>query len=297
MADVPAAVETLAMGRGFTRLRPIGGGVEFQVFAATAMDCSEVVLRTPVGGRFQSNPNDRYIDTRSLLRWEYEVTRHLHGCGFPVPTPRELVLGERDVLISDYVTDDGHGADQIVLGALLRQLHHLPPPSMTPVAAYGLPPVRLVPRRITDRFAELAALVPGLPAAPDTGQLVAVLSRRPFGSLLHLDVRAPNLRCAGGAVRALLDWSNALTGDPLLELARIAEYALLPENGLDCDAILAGYGEPVLVDSPAFWIYRLDTAVMLALLFSSEMQHAGLGPRSVDRLREVHGRLTQTLAA
>jgi aminoglycoside phosphotransferase (APT) family kinase protein len=154
-----------------------------------------------------------------------------------------------------------------------------------------------VPRRITDRFAELAALVPGLPAVPDAAQLATVVSRRPSDSLLHLDVRAPNLRCAGGAVSAVLDWSNALTGDPLLELARIAEYALLPENGLDCHAILAGYGEPVPADSPAFWIYRLDTAVMLALLFSSEVPQAGLGPRSVDRLREVHARLTRTLAA
>jgi aminoglycoside phosphotransferase (APT) family kinase protein len=295
VTDVPAAVETLASGSGYTQLRPVGGGMEFRVFAANASDGSEVVLRTPIGGRFQSNPNDRHVDTRSLLRWEFEVTRYLHGCGFPVAAPRELVLGEPDVLISAYVTDDGHGADQTALGALLRQLHHLPAPPMAPVAANGLPPVRLLPRRIADRFAELAVLVPGLPALPDTRQLAAALTGGPSGRLLHLDVRAPNLRCGDGAVRAVLDWSNALTGDPLLELGRIAEYALLPENGLDYHAILVGYGEPIPADSPRFWIYRLDTAVMLALLFSSEVPHVGLGPRSVDRLRQVHERLTWIL--
>jgi len=295
MADAPASVRTLAAERRFTRLRPAGGGVEFQVFEATAPDGSKVVLRTPVGERFQSNPNDRHVDTRSLLRWEYVVTLHLDRLGFPVATPREMVLGEPDVLVSDFVMDDGLGADQVALGALLRRLHHSSPPPTPPVAAYGLPPARLLPRRIADRFAELAAFVAGLPAAPAAGRLMAVLAPCPAGRLLHLDVRASNLRCTGGAVRALLDWSNALTGDPAMELGRLAEYALLPENGLDYEAILAGYREPVPVDSAAFWVYRLDAAVMLALLFNSEAPHAGLGPRSVDRLREVHLRLSREL--
>jgi hypothetical protein len=70
MVDAPASVRTLAADRRFTRLRPAGGGVELRVFEATAPDGSNVVLRTPVGERFQSNPNDRHVDTRSLLRWE-----------------------------------------------------------------------------------------------------------------------------------------------------------------------------------------------------------------------------------
>lgn len=295
MVDAPAALRTLAAERGFTWLRPVGSGVEFAVFEATAPDGSRVVLRTPVGGRFQSTPNDRHIDTRSLLRWEYAVTRHLGRLGFPVAAPRELVLGEPDVLLADFVADDGRGADQVALGALLLRLHRSPPPPMPPVAAYGLPATRLLPRRIADRFAGLGELVATLPPAPPPGQLTAVLASRPAGRLLHLDVRASNLRCSGGAIRGLLDWSNALIGDPAMELGRLAEYALLPENGVDYEAVLAGYGEPVPVDSAAFWIYRLDAAVMLALLFNSEASAAGHGPYAVDRLREVHLRLRREL--
>lgn len=295
MVEAPASVRALAADRGLTRLRPAGGGVEFQVYEATRPDGSKAVLRFPLGGRFLSDPNDRHVDTRSLLHWEYAVTRHLDHLGFPVATPRELVLGDPDVLMADFITDDGHGADQIALGALLLRLHQSPPPPAPPVAAQGLPAVRLVPRRITERFAELAALVPALPPAPPVEQLMAVLAPRPAGSLVHLDVRAPNLRCTDGSVRAVLDWSNALIGDPAMELGRLAEFALLPANGLDYEAILAGYERPVPLDSAAFWIYRLDAAVMLALLFNSDPALAGLGPAAVDRLREVHQRLSQQL--
>ena len=54
--------------------------------------------------------------------------------------------------------------------------------------------------------------------------------------------------------------------------------------------------EPVPVDSAAFWIYRLDAAAMLALLFNSEASHAELGPPAADRLREVHLRLVRELS-
>jgi hypothetical protein len=59
MTEVPAAVQELAADRQFRHVRPAGGGVEFRVFRATAPDGSDVVLRTPAGARFQSDPCDR----------------------------------------------------------------------------------------------------------------------------------------------------------------------------------------------------------------------------------------------
>jgi hypothetical protein len=60
---------------------------------------------------------------------------------------------------------------------------------------------------------------------------------------------------------------------------------------------MSGYRARLPADSAAFWIYRLDTAVMLALLFCSERPGAGLGRRAVDRLHEVHDQLAGKLAS
>jgi hypothetical protein len=109
-------------------------------------------------------------------------------------------------------------------------------------------------------------------------------------------VRTSNPRCTGGVARDLLYWSHALIGDPAMELGRLTEYALPPQNGLDYEPALAGYREPVPVDSAAFWIYRLDAAVMLGLLFNSQASHAELGPRAVDRLRDVYLWLSRELS-
>jgi hypothetical protein len=72
-------------------------------------------------------------------------------------------LGEPDVLVDDYLPDNGQGADQRALGALLRHLHDIQAPDADPVAAEGIPAAGLLPRRIARRRRELAVIVPGLP--------------------------------------------------------------------------------------------------------------------------------------
>lgn len=291
MAGMAPGLAAVAAARGYTDLRLLGGGLEFLAYRAAAPDGARVVLRTPAGGRFRSNANDPRVDTRSLLRWEYAVSRHVADFGIPVATPRELLLGEPDVLVSDYVPDDGRDVDQRALGRLLRRLHAIPPPRATPTAAEGLPAARLLPRRIRRRWRELAAIVPDLPEEPDPARVAATIAGRPGGCLVHLDVRAANLRGSDGEVTGLLDWSNALLADPALELGRLAEYARLPDNGLDLDAVLAGYGETGPIDVDAAWVYRLDAALMLAVVFVAEAPDGTRGAAAVDRLREVRERL------
>ncbi|MET1073994.1 MAG: phosphotransferase [Umezawaea sp.] len=284
----PDLVE-VARARGLAGLRPLAEGLEFTVFRAADPTGREVVLRTPSGGRFQGNANDPDVDTRALLVREERLARHFAAAGLPVAAPVELVLGTTDVLISHHVPDDGSGADPVRLGALLARLHRVPVPP-------GLPSWRVLPERVVRRWREVAALVPGLPPAPDRRRLAGLLRGRPSDSLLHLDVRAANLRCVDGEVLALLDWSNALVGDPALESARLAEFAALPENGLDVNGVVAGYGSPV-PEHPSSALYRLDAAVMLALVFLSEAPDAERGARAVDRLLEVRRQLDAAVSA
>lgn len=281
------AVAAFAAARDLTDLHLVGNGLEFVVFRASHPVEGGVVLRVPAQGRFQSNANDPHVDTRRLLRWEHEVAGHLAGHGIAVAAPLELVLGEPDVLMSRYVRDDGTPFDPVGLGSLLARLHRLPLPPASPVASEGRSTEELVPDRIVRRWREIATVVPGLPPCLPRERLREQLVRS-GGSLLHLDVRAANLRCTQGSVRALLDWSNALVGDPALELARLAEFARLPENGIDFEGVLRGYGEAPDLGDPAFAVYRLDAAVMLAVVFLHEAPDEALGAEWAGRALDLH---------
>jgi hypothetical protein len=98
-----------------------------------------------------------------------------------------------------------------------------------------------------------------------------------------MDARAANLFTRRGAIVAIVDWGNALVGDPALELARIAESDLL-----DAD-FLAGYGsDPLGALPPAIGcLYRLDTVVMLALVFLTEAPDPAAAQAMLARVRTL----------
>lgn len=301
MGDRLAALHGFARHRDLRIVEQIGAGLEFTVFRALTAAGDEVVIRLALGDRYQSNANDPEVDTRALLTWDHEVTGRLAPHGIPVAAPLELVHapddapGELpDVLVSAHVPDDGGDVDSVRLGGLLAELHRLRPTSLHPPAARGRPAAEVVLERLLRRWATAVELSPDVPPVPPERVLAAPVANRPAGSLLHLDVRRPNLRCARGAVLALLDWSNALIGDPLLELGRVTEFARLPGNGLDLDALRLGYrqaGGEWPADHPAMLVYQLDAAVMLVLVFLSESPDPAHGELAVDRLRELHAEL------
>lgn len=101
--------------------------------------------------------------------------------------------------------------------------------------------------------------------------------------------RPANLLSYQGELKAVVDWTNLLIGDPSLELARIAEYGLLDEG------FLSGYGAPNPfghLPPGVETLYRLDTAVMLAVVFLSEAPDAELAKRQIERVQALHRRIT-----
>ncbi|MGW1175045.1 phosphotransferase family protein [Kitasatospora sp. NPDC002543] len=298
MSERFAALDRLADQWGLSGLELVGKGLEFTVFRARARDGGPVAVRL-AHRRFDSNANDPHVDTRALLVQEHALARHLARHGLPVARARELVLaddpGTPDVLLSDYVPDDGSPLDPHALGRLLARLHRVPPPRLRPVAAEGGTTAGAVAARIGRRWAELARRVDDWPEPPAAALLSGPLAGLTGDGLLHLDVRSANIRRGRGRTTALLDWSNALLGSPALEFGRLAEYARYPENDLNLPALRAGYATVAPVpaeDDPGLLVARLDAALMLALVFLSEAPDSTRGPTAAAHARELALRLT-----
>jgi aminoglycoside phosphotransferase (APT) family kinase protein len=286
----------LASSWRLSDLRFVGNGLEFSVYRARQEDDQEVVLRL-APRRFDSNVNDPVVDNRALLSKEFRLARHLHAYDFPVAEPLRLHLAdvpdEPDMPISRYVDDDGSPLDNAALGRLLATLHGLPPPGLLPVGTESCGAEAIL-SRLPRRWAEIGRLVPEWPAPPDRSVLADRLATLTGNSLIHLDVRGCNLRRWQGRVLALLDWSNALLADPVIEFARLTEYARYPENELDVTALRAGYAavrEAPPLDAQAMLTCRLDTAVMLALVFLSEAPDPKRATRAAAHARELAERV------
>ncbi|MFD4658975.1 phosphotransferase family protein [Kitasatospora sp. NPDC058444] len=299
MSERFAVLDRLAEQWGLSGLELVGKGLEFTVFRALDRDGGPVAVRL-AHRRFDSNANDPHVDTRSLLVQEHAIARHLAGHGLPVARARELVLADDpnspDVLLSDYVDDDGSPLDSHALGQLLARLHEVPPPRLRPVAAEGGTTAEAIATRIGRRWAELARRTDDLPEPPAADVLARHLAPLTGTSLLHLDVRSSNIRRHQGRTTALLDWSNALLGTSALEFGRLAEYARYPENDLDLAALRAGYATVAPVpdeDDPCLLACRLDAALMLALVFLSEAPDPTRGPTAATHARDLAQRLTR----
>ncbi len=299
MTERFAVLDELAAQWGLSGLELVGQGLEFTVFRARGRDGGPVAVRL-AHRRLDSNANDPHLDTRDLLVQEHAIARHLAAHGLPVARAREVILSDRpgapDVLLSDYVEDDGSPLDSHALGQLLARLHRVPPPRLRPVAAEGGSTAEAIAARTARRWAEVGRHVDDWPEPPAARLLARHLAGLTEGGLLHLDVRSSNIRRSHGRTTALLDWSNALLGTPALEFGRLAEYARYPENDLDLAALRAGYASLAPApaeDDPCLLVCRLDAALMLANVFLSEAADPTRGPAAAVHARELAERIAR----
>jgi len=89
-------------------------------------------------------------------------------------------------------------------------------------------------------------------------------------------------------VVAIIDWGNALLFEPALEFARTEQAGFLSDD------FVAGYRElmPPPVAEPLRYLgFRLDTALMLALVFLIEAPDQDAARAEVDRVRELCARI------
>ena len=266
--DVLAAHIRRQLGIRVQSITPFRQGAEFTVFRAVIGAGDNVVLKTAPHEDI-SNANDPSCSARALLRQEEHLGCYLRSQGMPVPISLGLVTdGPYPCLIQEFVEHDKSSeVSDDHLAHLLSRIHACTAPR-TLVAHEGLPFASCIARRITRRAHELEKATGVSLPVPDTTRIESVLNLRGYRpSLLHMDFRPPNILAAAGSVRAVIDWSNALMGDPALEFARIAEW------WRPCTRLRVAYENicgPLRTPRIVDLLYRLDAALVLGLLHSAE---------------------------
>ncbi len=294
--DVNDEIARLARDARLSSVRLIGAGVQFFVYAATHPGYGEVAIRIP---RFAviDTVVDRNLQSALLAEQEYLIADILHAAGFPVARPIEMrsVASGLQILVSELVTGDAAPPDWRDAGRLFARLHDLTPPLSLPTQPPGLELPEVLGERLELRMAALREIRPELPQLPSgTDMAERMREDDKAASVLHLDIRPSNLICMSGKAKAVIDWSNALIGDSRLELARLSEYAQIDENETDETAFRVGYyeaGGEISEETAADIIYRLDAAVMLALVFLSVVPKPTLAPGQVKRVGLLAERL------
>ena len=254
-------------GLGVTDLRHIGEGMDANVYRAHSAELGPITIKIP-HSRWMSTGNEPGLDTRVILRKEFQLSRYLRTHG--VQTPEAFFMHADDFgvdfIISRFVESDSSKLLDSEFGRLVRAIHDLPAPAVELVASEPSADVdEILTERIERRLKTLASITGLTVCVPDIGSALSACRRDNVPeSLLHMDLRPENILVRCGHPVAILDWSNALVGDVVLDLSRAAEYGSLTE------AALAAYGNSefsMTPRTPREIIYRLDTAIMLAHVF------------------------------
>lgn len=272
----------------------VGRGLEALVCYAYSKKLGPVAIKVP-WTRWITNANDAALDARALLQQEALLASHLRSWSIPTPVIHILHLGEDDFdfLVSTYVDQDQSAPDRRTLGQVIRSIHECPVLDLPLVAQKHSSLHTLIAERLVHRTKTVEQLAGIQLPLPQLSCLQALMDcPEAKRCLLHMDARPENFMTREGQIIAVIDWSNALIGDPALELARIAEYGYLNAEfltgygDLDCFARLPRHVE---------LLYRLDTAVMLAVVFLSEAPEPYRAVRQVRRVIELYTQLEEEI--
>ena len=245
----------------------IGNGVVNAVFLVYDKNFGKLAVRTPWN---TENNMDNHISNDVIsLKKEAEIVHHCYNYDIPVPKVHQLFLSEEiNFLVSDFVSGDNAAISSLEIGQLVSKIHNVPTENLNIIDQGNLPLTSIISKRITERNLTLCKLINTRNILPDQMELESVLNlAEPVKSLLHLDVRPPNIIAEKGKIQAILDWDNAFIGHPIMELMRICE-----SKELDVGDFLKGYNNNSIIEKTEEVIqllYRLDTALMLAILFVS----------------------------
>lgn len=265
----------------------IGKGLGFIAVRATSSH-GDLVLRIPRRHRLINN-NDGIVDPLDVLRREHHLLDRLAQDG--VPVARVICLSEGNgvpVLVQQYLDGAWASSADRALGAAVARLHALPVDPYSRLQPY-VASVGEVATRVIRRVRHVGThhRLPWLVSVEYLEQKLAPVAKL---SLLHMDLRPENLRFDGTRV-ALLDWGNVLIADRSHELMRAQAYEMTSDAFRDGYIDIAHHWPLDELDPHLRAIYELDTAAMLAIVFTEEAPDEGLAKVWLGRLDVALGSL------
>jgi len=248
-------------------IKLIGSGVINAVFQIKEKNLGILAVRTP--WRPEENMMDKHSSGIISLKKEATIAEHGYKYHLPVPKVHKLYLSrEINFLASDFILGDDKPISSVDIGKLVAMIHKTPLDGLSIIDQDQQSLSHIISQRIINRSQTLNELTNFKLILPNLDKLEAVLNTsQNEACLLHLDVRRPNLIGVDGVIKTIIDWDNAFIGDPILELMRISETQELNEEDF-----LKGYNNQGIIentDKVIQFIYRLDTALMLSILFTS----------------------------
>jgi aminoglycoside phosphotransferase (APT) family kinase protein len=260
---------------------PFASGVENCVFKAATMEWGEVVIRVP----WEKDPTFKLG-----LEKEYLLTNHCGKHSIPVPRIYHFQNDEAlPFMIQEFVNGTHKEVSFKEMGKLTYQLH-----TMTELPDMKIDFHQSLSQRIVERTLKVEKTLNQRFPLPNSFELQTILNSYPAKScLLHMDIRPENLIFQQSKIKAIFDWTNAMIGDPVLELMRIKDYGFLNED------FISGYpnfeSEIERVPNIVKWLYQFDTSVMLTHLFIDELQDFQQGESARRRMTGLYEKIRNGL--
>ncbi|KAF5965360.1 hypothetical protein FBULB1_12261 [Fusarium bulbicola] len=278
-----------------TDIKTAGEGLECLVYKASSPAYGPVVLRVPRVKVYQ-NANDPSTNASDLIQQEMKIYKLLENASVPVPKAYKYLEEDgHPAMLCEYVDDDGTDITYEEMGRVAAMIHSTPlsDPTMKTVALETEDVFSTIEQRLKRRFSVLSQTVPEASSwITDwdvTHNILEGLKRFPL-SLLHMDFRDVNLRHKDGRISAVIDWTNALVGPAAVDIFRTLEFSELDES------FVRGYTEVTTwpdVTAQEEYLLRLDAALVLALVFTSEAPDAERAEVAITRVKGLSKSLVE----
>lgn len=264
-ARIERLVATIRPGGRLRRAWPLEGGVSAQVTAIEVAHpdsgTERLVVRRHGSADRTGNPN--------IARDEFALLEILARAGVPAPRPCFLdqsgeMLGSPCIVVGyiDGSTDAAPADERNVAAQMAMYLVRLREIDWTAHDLSFLPNLtERVDRTLRDAAAVTDAMSP-LEACIHEALAVAWPRTRMNGSvLLHGDFWPGNVLWQEGHIVAAIDWEDALTGDPLFDVAsaRLELYWLFGENAMA--SFTAAYASMADIDLTHLPFWEIFTAL------------------------------------